>query len=141
MPSYAQLTPNGIVHTVCELSGEVQGAGIISIPSILVVPSVLGCKYHDGTFYRLHLTASESEINTDQVLSLALSWRDLDGQLVEDQAPITVMCAGVSEVVTADGGQVVVPFESAEPGLWRIEVRCSDGCMATLEVSVVENSK
>ena len=33
MPHYAQLDTEDIVHTVCELSGEVEGENIIPIPA------------------------------------------------------------------------------------------------------------
>lgn len=138
MGRYIQFTPSEVIHTVMETPGELAGENVVEIPEY--DDRYFGCKYKTEVFYGLEISAPKSEIATGEVLSIVLSWRDLDGQLVDDQTPTTITCAGVSEMVTAEGGEAVLPFESAEPGNYRIEAQCADGCRASLEVIVVENT-
>lgn len=121
----AQLNAFGVCFCVAVLADEVQTPHIIPLDS--AEEKYLGKKYVNGLFYGLQATVNGAEI--------IVSWRDLDGNLVDESETVTAKVDGVEVQVPMTGGRGSFTIEAA-PGTYQIEIVSASGCCTTVEVTV-----
>lgn len=125
-----QTTPRGIVFCVSQLSGEVNAPNIVPIDAQLYekVDLLLGKKYAFGRFYGL-----EAVVNGQQV---TVSWRDLDGNLINETEEVKAQYDGIEVPITMTNGQGVLTVEADQPGTYRVKIVSVSGCQTEAEVTI-----
>ena len=135
---YAQLNENGIVHTVCQLSGEVEDDNIVEISSM--DNRLIGKKYKNEKFYGLKLEPEKEKIEANEEVKVSIKWQDLEENLVDDNTEITVFVNDEEKTkLTAENGIAEIDLSSDESGIFEIKVVCEDGCKARTRIGVVES--
>ena len=137
MNMYAQVNERSIVHTVCQLAGEVKQDNLIEIEAI--DDSLLGKKYRQGKFYGLNIESPKT-VKQNEVVNITLKWLDMEGNLVNDTAEITIAIGDIEEKVIAENDVAEIEFSSEELGAFDIKAVCEDGCAASERIEVVEDA-
>ena len=136
---YAQLNESGKVHTVCQLSGEIEGENIVEISSM--DGRLIGKKYKSGKFYGLELEAEKDKVKVNEEVKITIKWQDLEETLVDDKSKINVFVNEEKRVeVVAENGVTEIEFSSEETGIFEITAICEDGCKAMIRIGVVEDA-
>lgn len=121
----AQLDTNGVCFCISRLNESTDALNIIPVKNY--DEQLLGKKYANGRFYGL---VAEAKGNIVYV-----SWRDLDGNLVNETEEVKALYNNIEIIVQMDNGQGSFVVD-APLGNYQIEIVSASGCRTSAEVTI-----
>ncbi len=126
MYNYAQLTPEGICHTVCTLKGELAGKNLVPIDS--QDEQLLGKKWKGDVFYGLQATVEDTTVY--------VMWRDIKGSIIGETEEVKALCLGEEIIIEMNNGQGIFEFSADEPGKYEIIIYSESGCQTRAVINI-----
>lgn len=121
----AQLTKQGVCFCVASLSSECEQPNIIELDA--PDERCLGKKYVNGRFYGLDAFVDGNLVT--------VAWRDLNGNLVDEQETVTASYGENQVEISLVRGQGSFMIE-ADPGVYVVQIQSVSGCSSWVEVTV-----
>lgn len=135
MSSYAQLTEQGVVHTVMETPNALETkATIVEIP--VYNKKYLGSLWDSNIFRKLTLSCSKTNLVINESIDVSIQWVDIDGNLLDYGEDVELRCGEITEQVSVVNGRGATTFESAEPGEFELVAVSPHGVKASIKVVV-----
>lgn len=134
MPNYAQITDQGVVHTIMLTVNTLEGINIKEVPAYDF--KYLGCLWDGTVFRKLAISCSKTELAVGETTEVNIQWVDVDDNPVNYGENVELKCGEVTEQVVMTNGKGATTFESGEPGEFWLVVVSPHGVTASIKVVV-----